>query len=83
MIDILSPLIAICIFITFNNISNKDISNSLFGIIALTLSVISLVTYIENPKAIDVYRNKTELKISGIYKDSIFIPTDSIVIFKK
>lgn len=26
---------------------------------------------------------KTELKITGTYKDSIFIPTDSTVIFKR
>lgn len=35
------------------------------------------------PRAIDVYRGRTELKITGEYKDSIFVPTDTIVIFKK
>lgn len=34
-------------------------------------------------KAIDVYRDKTELKITGEYKDSMFIPTDITVVFKK
>lgn len=28
-------------------------------------------------------RRKTKLKITGTYKDSIFIPTDSTVIFKR
>lgn len=36
----------------------------------------------DRPRAIDVYRGRTELKITGEYKDSIFIPTDTIVVFK-
>ena len=35
------------------------------------------------PQPINVYRNKTDLKIKGYYKDSVFIPTDSIVVFKQ
>lgn len=34
------------------------------------------------PQAIDVYRGKTELKIEGYYQDSVFITTDSIVVYK-
>lgn len=37
----------------------------------------------DKPKAIDVYRDKTELIINKIYKnDSILIECDSIVVFK-
>lgn len=50
--------------------------------ITFMLGLISL-DYERNPSAIDVYRGKTELKITGTYKDSIFIPTDSTVIFKR
>lgn len=50
--------------------------------ITLILGLISL-DYELSPSAIDVYRGKTELKITGTYKDSIFIPTDSVVIFKR
>lgn len=31
---------------------------------------------------IEVYRGNTSLKITGEYKDSIFVPTDTIVILK-
>lgn len=41
-----------------------------------------LVISNDKPKAMNVYRGKTELKINGEYKDSIFIPTDNIVVFK-
>lgn len=46
------------------------------------LFVAPIIISDDKPKAIDVYRGKTELKINGEYKDSVFIPTDSIVIFK-
>lgn len=35
-----------------------------------------------NPQAIDVYRGKTELKLTGYYDDSVFVVTDTTVIFK-
>lgn len=35
------------------------------------------------PEATDVYRGRIEIKITGEYKDSVFIPTDTTVVFKK
>ena len=58
------------------------IAVTFFSTIVLVIGLVAL-DYERNPSAIDVYRGKTELKITGIYKDSIFIPTDSTVIFKR
>lgn len=44
------------------------------------IKIYNVETY---PQPIDVYRNRTDLKIKGYYKDSVFIPTDSIVVFKQ
>lgn len=35
------------------------------------------------PKAIDVYRGNTELVIHYEMRDSVLIPTDSVVVFKE
>ena len=47
--------------------------------IAIVLFVIGAVYFFNKPKAIDVYRDKTELKIT--YENDV--PTDSCVVFKK
>lgn len=75
--------LAACIFITLISILYKNTSDSILWGCMTCLTILTLIEYHSEPKAIDVYRNKTELKINGTYKDSIFIPTDSIVIFKK
>lgn len=36
-----------------------------------------------NPPAIDVYRNKTELQITEIRRDSLVIERDTLVVFKE
>lgn len=55
----------------------------LFGTLILMLGVIGFTNIIKpTPRAIDVYRGKTKLEITGTYKDSIFIPTDTTVVFK-
>ena len=36
-----------------------------------------------NPEAIDVYRGNTELIIHYEMRDSVLIPTDSVVVFKE
>lgn len=41
--------------------------------------VLMLMFYVNKPKAIDVYRNRTTLEIT--YKDNI--PVDSIAVFKE
>lgn len=47
-------------------------------------TLIMIVNYTDKtPKAIDVYRNKTTIKINGYYQDSTFIPKDTIVVFKQ
>lgn len=61
---------------------SDDWSGKVSFTVITILSIIALVMYFNSPTAIDVYRDKTELKITGTYKDSIFIPKDSIVIFK-
>lgn len=62
--------------------STGTVVGTFFATTFIILGLISL-DYEHNPSAIDVYRGKTELKITGTYKDSIFIPTDSTVIFKR
>lgn len=68
---------------------SNEPSQNLIVFILTCLFIGALITIViitfenNNPKAIDVYRNKTELKINGYYSDSCFVPTDSIVIFKK
>lgn len=64
--------------VTFMNDKNDGTIPMCFLLIML-LSIIGFVVTVNTPDAIDVYRNKTTLKVT--YEDSI--PTDSVVIFKK
>lgn len=62
--------------------SNSTIAG-MFGGLFVFLGLFAIINIISpSPEPIDVYRGNTELKITGTYKDSIFIPTDSTVIFK-
>lgn len=76
---------ALIIVVSLNTDSEpKSLLNGMIGGGLIVGGMIGLiVSTTKNPSAIDVYRGKTELKITGIYKDSIFIPTDSTVIFKR
>lgn len=79
---ILCGLALVAISAYFGNMDDAIIG--MLGGIVTFIGVIGLINTIKpSPKAIDVYRGKTELKITGTYKDSIFIPTDSTVIFKR
>lgn len=69
----------VSVFSEYNTHNTIDI---ILSIIMVILIVFTLVIYSDIPKALDVYRGKTELKITGEYKDSIFIPKDSTVVFK-
>lgn len=65
---------------------SSDNTGVILGTFCATVTLmlgLTALDYERNPSAIDVYRGKTELKITGTYKDSIFIPTDSTVIFKR
>lgn len=67
-----------------SNAEPKSLFNGIIGGGLILGGIVGLVvSIIEIPSAMDVYRGKTELKITGTYKDSIFIPTDSTVIFKR
>lgn len=77
-------MIISCYFL--KNGDDRDISTIVIGAL-LSLTVIGAVSCFDDyfnpkPQAIDVYRNKTELVINGEYKDSVFIPADSVVVFK-
>lgn len=78
MILILVILLVICFIITCINVSEDDFTNSIFGALGTSLSILALMIYITDPKPIDVYRNKTTLQVT--YKDSIAV--DSVVVFK-
>ena len=62
--------------------NTSSIVGTFFSTVIFMIGLV-ILDYEGNPSAIDVYRGKTELKITGTYKDSIFIPTDSTVIFKR
>lgn len=88
-------MMAFCIFViiigvlilAFPIITSGDKDSVLvgmFGGMIILLGIVGIADYFNpTPSAIDVYRGETELKITGTYKDSIFIPTDSTVIFKR
>lgn len=73
--------------LAFPIITSGDKDSVLVGMVGGMIILLGLIGFGDSikpsPKAIDVYRGKTELKITGTYKDSIFIPTDSTVIFKR
>lgn len=79
LIPILSFILIILLIIT-----SKEKYISLYIAIMTFICVITVIDYRlkQIPDALDVYRGNTELKITGEYKDSIFIPTDTVVIFK-
>lgn len=62
-----------------NNILPSLISGVVFGIL-IGLFISPYRTDI--PQAIDVYRGRTELEITGVYRDSVFVVKDSVVVFK-
>lgn len=69
------------IIIIFTNIIDIRNFDKVFGGICLLIIGLSMLFHSEEPKeptALDVYRNKTTLKIT--YQDSI--PVDTVVIFK-
>lgn len=61
----------------------------LVGILALFIGGVLIGVFLEksiernNPSAIDVYRNKTELQITEIRRDSLVIERDTLVVFKE
>lgn len=67
----------------FNKNTNKQIDKEmsfLSGAISLSISICALASLLnKEPKAIDVYRNNTTLKITYINN----VPVDTVVIFKK
>lgn len=54
------------------------IGASIFGILVI-IGFVGVCKLIDEPRAIDVYRNKTELRIT--YEGGV--PVDSVVIYKK
>ena len=52
------------------------------GTAVVGIGLINQINSSKEPSALDVYRGRTELKISGEYEDSTFVPKDSIVVFK-
>lgn len=55
----------------------------ILGVILFILSLLVIVYHVNNPTSLEVYEGKTELKIEGTWKDGVFTPTDSTVIYKK
>ncbi len=53
-------------------------ANTIFFAIIGFISIIAIIIYVNTPKPIDVYKNKTTLEIT--YKNGI--PIDSVVVFK-
>ena len=49
--------------------------------LAISIPMINIVTK-KNPKAIDVYRNKTELKVKYVIENNDTIQSDTTIVFK-
>lgn len=47
------------------------------------LVFVGLAISVHEPKAIDVYRGKTELKVKSVMENDSTLKVDSVVIFKK
>lgn len=66
--------------------SQKDrltyITSIFIGAIGITISLIIIFTT-KNIKPIDVYRGKTELKITETKIDSVVVKRDTVVVWKK
>ena len=84
MLDVLGIILLVAfalmiVIAMFYNISNNSYYSATItvGIILLLSAILSVIDK-TNPKAIDVYRNKTTIEIT--YKDGV--PIDSTVVFK-
>lgn len=82
--DIILIVVGILGIITTSLVSER-VNIVLLSISFTVLFIKGLILFSSknSPEAIDVYKGRTELKIEGEYKDSVFIPTDTTVIFKK
>lgn len=79
-------VIIIILYITVICISDGENIDLIAFAIFIILTASILFGFILNDKfsidPIEVYRGNTTLKVTGEYKDSIFVPTDTIVIMK-
>lgn len=63
--------------------NNRNSSNVTMSILIVVFIILAFATYCNKPKAIDVYRGKTELKITGKLKNGMVVPYDTLVVYKK
>ena len=71
--------IASCINVETKKQSTREITSSIIWTLGLIGGyVIGLIVVDDEPTALDVYRDKTELKITSVNG----IPTDTIVVYK-
>ena len=79
ILGILFVIFTICLGITIIHESNKKVG-IIISYVGFIIGLLLIIGYINNrPKAIDVYKGKTELRIT--YEGNI--PVDSSVVFKK
>lgn len=78
MIFLIIFLIALSIACAIANCVTSDLTNSVFWTMSLIINIAVLSIVIDEPKPIDVYRNKTTLEVT--YRDGVAI--DSTVVFK-
>ena len=76
---------AMLVFVTYtadykNNAGVHVICGALIGVVIGMYTMYSVENSI--PKAIDVYRNKTELEVNYTIKNNDTISVDSLVVFK-
>ena len=84
MVTFLLVLICAALFLLFLTMMFSD--NNDFGCLfaggCITCMVVAIALYLsfaDEPTALDVYRGKTELKITSVNG----IPTDTVVVYKK
>ena len=79
ILGILFVIFAICLEIAIIHESDEKVG-IIISYVGFIIGLILIIGYINNrPKAIDVYKGKTELRIT--YEGNI--PVDSSVVFKK
>ena len=89
IVVIISCIIIGCIDWSIENKLGKSCSTCYaFGVIigwltalAISIPIINVISN-KNPKAIDVYRNKTELKVKYVIENNDTIQSDTTVVFK-
>ena len=84
MKEVIIIFVCILVLVTLALIFHENGGSALFLFVGvfLVFGFARVMRYDKEPKAIDVYRGKTELKINEEIIDSVVVSRDTIVVFK-